>query len=151
MGVSIQRGYGIGRKWLAARIPSREAFEGAGRGLYLGGWILLLTTLMLVAWQLLRVAFPKSPKLCVMGLFGWIFSISMAMACASNIPMIIGSLLFPVASPSTRANEPDWDWLEESPSISSFISSKSSLLLLVRRSVSAQPQRHLQRYHNQLP
>lgn len=45
----------------------------------------------------------------------------MAMAWASNIPMMIGSLRFPSVSPNTKAKEPVCDWLEESPNISSLI------------------------------
>jgi hypothetical protein len=35
--------------------------------------------------------------------------------------MIIGKRLFPSVSPSTKANDPVCDWLEERPSISSLI------------------------------
>ncbi len=56
-----------------------------------------------------------------MGRLGTIFSISMAMACASNMPMMIGSRRLPATSPSTKAKEPACDWLEERPNISSSI------------------------------
>jgi hypothetical protein len=56
-----------------------------------------------------------------MGLFGTIFSISMAMACASNIPIIMGNRRLPPSSPNTKAKEPVCDWLEDNPNISSLI------------------------------
>jgi hypothetical protein len=45
----------------------------------------------------------------------------MAIAWASNIPMMIGSRRFPGFSPNTNANDPLCDWLEESPNISNLI------------------------------
>lgn len=48
-------------------------------------------------------------KSWVIGLLGMIFSISMAMAWASNIPITIGNLLLPPISPMTKVNDPDWE------------------------------------------
>ena len=48
-------------------------------------------------------------KSWVIGRLGTIFSISMAMACASNIPMMMGKRRFPRSSPNTNANDPDCD------------------------------------------
>lgn len=57
-------------------------------------------------------------KSCVIGRLGMIFSISMAIACASNIPMTIGNFRLPSDSPRTKVNDPDWVLLEDKPKIS---------------------------------
>jgi hypothetical protein len=41
-----------------------------------------------------------------MGLKGTIFSISMAMACASKLPMMMGNFRFPFSSPNISVYDP---------------------------------------------
>jgi hypothetical protein len=53
----------------------------------------------------------------------------MAMACASNMPMTIGSLRNPFTSPITKVKEPDWEWLDESPKISSSTSLSTKIIV----------------------
>lgn len=68
---------------------------------------------------------------CVIGLLGMIFSISIAIACASNMPMTMGSLLLPPTSPITKVKEPDWEWLDDKPKISSSIGWSTGVILLL--------------------
>src|SRR5919112_4444808 len=45
----------------------------------------------------------------------------MAMLCASNMPMMMGKRRLPPFSPKISAKEPDCDWLDDRPRISSWI------------------------------
>jgi hypothetical protein len=60
-------------------------------------------------------------KSCVKGRVGVIFSISMAMACASNMPIMIGKRRSPLASVRIKVNDPACNWLGDRSNISSFI------------------------------
>ena len=62
-----------------------------------------------------------------LGYFDFIFSNSIAMACASNIPIIIGSLRSPFFSAKTIVNDPACIWLGEMSNISNLILSKCRL------------------------
>src|ERR1700744_2731870 len=94
---------------------------------------------------------------------GGIFSISMAMAWALKLPIIIGKGLRPLTSPKTRAYAPDCVWLYDNPTISSFIFFMSLpistyprfkprlYILLLPKSTSVLLQKHHQQCRNQPP